>query len=77
MSFNREFTHEVDGKPVTFSVTYNPETHFFKVVEDDKSHYILTFDPTTRRWKTTDGPEPSISVDELAHLVQKSFGVFV
>lgn len=77
MNLSREFTQEVDGKPVDFSVTYNPETHFFRVVEDDGPSYILTFSPTTKEWKTTDGPEPAISVDELAHLVQKSFGVFV
>lgn len=77
MNLSREFTQEVDGKSVNFNVTYNPETHFFNVVEDDKSHYTLTFNPTTREWKTADGPEPSISVDQLAHLVQKSFGIFV
>lgn len=77
MNLSREFTQEIDGKTVNFNVSYDPQTHVFKVVEDNKSHYTLTFNPTTREWTTVDGPEPSIPVDQLAHLVQKSFGVFV
>lgn len=77
MNLSRQFTQEVDGKPVNFNVTYNPETHFFTVVEDNKSSYTLSFNLSTREWKTADGPKPSVPVDQLAHLVQKSFGVFV
>lgn len=77
MNLNREFTQEVDGKTINFKVSYDVQTHFFKVVEDDKPHYTLTFNASTREWTTVDGPEPSIPVDQLAHLVQKSFGVFV
>jgi len=77
MDLSREFTQEIDGGPIHFKVSYDPQTHVFKVVEDNKPHYTLTFNPTTREWTTIDGPEPSIPVDQLAHLVQKSFGVFV
>lgn len=77
MNLSREFTQEVDGKSVNFNVSYDPQTHFFRVIEDDKPHYILAFNPSTREWTTSDGPEPTIPVDQLAHLVQKSFGVFV
>lgn len=77
MNFSREFTQEVDGKSINFNVTYDPKTHFFAVVEDNVSSYTLSFNPNTRAWKTADGPEPSIPVDRLAHLVQQNFGVFV
>lgn len=77
MNLSREFTQEVDGKTTKFHVTYDPVTHFFKVVEDDQASYSLVFDMTTRAWTTADGPEPSIPVLELARLVQQSFGVFV
>ena len=41
-----------------------------------KALYLATFE-ATKKWTTADGPAPSIPVDELALLVQQSFGVFV
>lgn len=77
MNLSREFTEEVNGKSIDFNVTYDPKTHFFAVVENNVSSYTLSFDPGTRTWKAAGDTEPSIPVDQLAHLVQKSFGVFV
>jgi len=77
MNLSRAFTEEVEGRLIHFNVTYNPATHFFDVVEDGQARYTLTFNPATRTWATVDGSEPSIPVDQLAHLVQESFGVFV
>jgi hypothetical protein len=62
---------------VHFKATYNPQTHFFNVIEDDSHSYTLAFDPNTKVWTATGGQEPAIPVDQLALLVQKSFGVFV
>ena len=45
--------------------------------QDDNINYILSYNPATREWTSTEDPGPSISVDKLAQLVQKSFGVFV
>ncbi|MBD1426872.1 hypothetical protein [Sphingobacterium arenae] len=77
MNLSREFTQEVNGTTISFQVTYNPRTHFFAVVENQEIHYTLVFDPATKEWMTKDGPQPAIPVDQLAQLVQKSFGVFV
>ncbi|MBD1433630.1 hypothetical protein H8B06_12395 [Sphingobacterium sp. DN00404] len=77
MNLSREFTQEVNGTTINFQVTYNPQTHFFAVVEDEDIHYTLGFNPATKEWTTKDGPQPAIPVDQLAQLVQKSFGVFV
>lgn len=77
MNLSREFTQEVSGKEVHFHVTYNPQTHFFTVIEDETATYTLSFNMQTREWKSSDGPEPSLPVDQLAVLIQKSFGVFV
>lgn len=77
MDLSREFTQEVNGMIINFQVTYDPRTHFFTVVENQDVHYTLGFNPTTKEWTTKDGPEPAIAVDQLAQLVQKSFGVFV
>ena len=78
MNFRRTFQHKVDDKVINFDVTYSPKTHFFEVYELGQSDpYFLSFDMQTRDWKITDGPAPSIPVDELALLVQKEFGFFV
>ncbi len=37
MDFNRKFQHKVDQRVVDFDVTYNPETHLFKVYESGQS----------------------------------------
>jgi len=77
MNLSREFTQEVNGTTINFQVTYNPHTHFFAVIENQKTHYTLGFNPATKEWTTKDGPQPAIPVAQLAQLVQKSFGVFV
>lgn len=77
MELNRTFAYHHEGREIQFSVTYDPKTHSFNVVEDDNINYILSYNPTTREWTSTEDPGPSISVDKLAQLVQKSFGVFV
>ena len=73
----RQFTQEVNGETIIFDVQYNPKTHHFTVTENTLVQYTLIFDPTTRTWTTTDVPEPSLPINELAALVQQSFGVFV
>lgn len=73
----RQFTQEVNGETIIFDVQYNPKTHHFTVTENTLVQYTLIFDPTTRTWTTIDGPEPSLPINELAALVQQSFGVFV
>lgn len=73
----RQFTQEVNGETIIFDVEYNPKTHHFTVTENTLVQYTLIFDPITRTWITTDGPEPSLPINELAALVQQSFGVFV
>lgn len=77
MNLSREFTQEIDGNTINFKATYNPATHAFSVVENGESSYELIFNMETRTWKISGGPEPSISVDQLAQQVQQSFGVFV
>lgn len=76
-NLSRQFTKEINGENTLFEVLYNPMTHHFSVTENTLVQYKLLFDPTTRVWTTTDGPEPSIPVEELAAAVQQSFGVFV
>jgi hypothetical protein len=76
-NFNRQFSKEINGETTFFEVQYDPKTHHFTVTENTLVQYKLVFDPTFRTWTTTDGPEPSIPVEELATLVQQSFGVFV
>lgn len=77
MNLSREFTHDINGKSVNFHVAYNPQTHFFIVTEDNNASYKVTFNMATREWKSSEGPEPSIPVEQLSQLIQKSFGVFV
>ncbi|GGH14080.1 hypothetical protein FAZ19_07800 [Sphingobacterium alkalisoli] len=78
MDFNRKFQHNVDGRTITFDVTYDPKTHFFTVLESGlQEGYLLKFDMNTREWRTENGPQSQIPVGELAILVQKSFGHFV
>ncbi len=78
MDFNRKFQHKVDQRVVDFDVTYNPETHLFKVYESGQSAgYYLGYNVQSREWKTADGPLPSIPASELAILVQREFGHFV
>lgn len=77
MNLSREFTQEINGKEVHFQVNYNPQTHFFTVIEDGAATYTLSFNMETREWKSSEDPEPSLPVDQLALLIQKSFGVFV
>lgn len=77
MNLSRAFTKEVDGRAVQFIATYNPQTHFFDVVEDGDTSYVLMFNPATKAWTTSEGAEPALPVDQLAQLVQQSFGVFV
>ena len=78
MDFNRKFEHVVDGKQIIFDVTYNPQTHFFHVLEtDNPDGYLLKFDMANRTWSTEGQGTPQISADELAVLVQKNFGHFV
>lgn len=76
-SFNRQFSKKINGETTLFEVQYDPTTHHFMVTENTLVQYKLVFDPTSRTWTTTDGPKPSIAVDELAAAVQQSFGVFV
>ena len=75
--FNRQFSKEINGETTLFEVLYDPTTHHFTVTENTLVRYKLSFDPTSRTWTTTDGPEPAIPVEELAAAVQQSFGVFV
>lgn len=75
--FIRQFSKEINGETTLFEAQYDPATHHFTVTENTLVQYKLKFDPTSRTWTTTDGPEPSIPVDELANAVQQSFGVFV
>lgn len=77
MDLNRTFTHTHMERDIKFSVTYDPQTHSFNVVEDDSKNYILNYNPATKSWTTTEDPMPSIPVNELAILVQQHFGVFV
>lgn len=77
MELNRTFTHMHQDREIRFSVTYDLNTHSFNVVEDDSINYMLTYNPATREWTTTEDPKPSIPVPELAQLVQQHFGVFV
>ena len=76
-NLRREFTKEINGEEVLFEVQYDPMKHNFTVTENTLVQYKLLFDPTTRVWTTAEGPEPSISVEELAAAVQQSFGVQV
>jgi hypothetical protein len=55
MDLSRIFTAEVNGKQVHFKATYNPQTHFFNVIEDDSHSYTLAFDPNTKVWTATGG----------------------
>lgn len=75
-SLSREFQKEVNGQVINFEATYNPQTHQFIVKENENYSYQLIFDMNNRNWSTV-GNEPSIPVQELATLVQQSFGVFV
>ena len=77
MNLSRQFSLEVNGTPISFVATYNPMTHFFTITENESASYMLLFNPADRSWSTAEGPEPSIPVEELAKLVQQSFGVFV
>ncbi|MBE8722614.1 hypothetical protein [Sphingobacterium pedocola] len=78
MDFNRKFEHHLDGRTIIFDVTYDPKTHFFTVLESGQQEaYHLKFNMSTRMWTTEDGPEPQVPVEELARLVQQSFGHFV
>ena len=78
MDLNRKFEHQVGGKVVTFDVRYDPSTHHFNVLEDANSiSYRLIFTMQTRKWHIEDGPAASLSAEELALLVQKSYGMFV
>jgi len=77
MDLNRTFTHDHMGRIIKFSVTYDPQTHSFNVVEDESINYLLSYNPSTKEWTTTEDPMPSIPVNELALLVQQSFGVFI
>lgn len=77
MNLSRTFTQEVNGRTINFHVTYDLQTHFFNVVEDDQLSYTLQFNPETKAWTTSGRSEPSIPVSQLAQLVQQSFGVFV
>ncbi|WP_156309478.1 hypothetical protein [Sphingobacterium endophyticum] len=43
MDLNRTFTHTHMERDIKFSVTYDPQTHSFNVVEDDSKNYILKF----------------------------------
>ena len=76
-NLRREFSKEINGEKTLFEVQYDPMTHNFTVTENTLVQYKLLFDPTTRVWTTTDGPEPSIPVEDLAVAVQQSFGVQV
>lgn len=74
MSYNRKFAHTVNGESLDFDVTYDPETHFFTVLESGLSEsYLLKFDMATRTW-STEGSTPKISAEDLAVLVQNHFG---
>ncbi|HLS96046.1 MAG TPA: hypothetical protein VK017_10835 [Sphingobacterium sp.] len=77
MNFNRIFQHTHNGNVINFSATYNPQTHFFDISEDDNLHYVLIYNPSTKVWSTQGGRGPSIPVEVLAELVQRSFGVYV
>jgi hypothetical protein len=77
MNLSREFSCEVDGQIIMFLVTYNPQTHTFRVVENGQREYELIFDLNSRTWETKGDFSSSLPLDTLAELVQKSFGVFV
>lgn len=78
MDLNRKFQHEVNGNTVEFDVTYNPQTHFFDVFESgQREGYLLKFDMQTRKWSIDGSDSAQLPADELAILVQKSFGHFV
>lgn len=77
MNLSRKFSVEVNGATINFEAAYNPMTHFFTVTENESTSYMLLFNPEDRSWSTAEGPEPAIPVEELAKLVQQSFGVFV
>jgi hypothetical protein len=77
MDLNRTFTHNHMDREIKFSVTYDPQTHSFSVVEDDSINYMLFYNPANKEWTTSEDPMPTIPVNELALLVQQNFGVFV
>lgn len=78
MNLNRKFQHQSEDRLIDFDVTYSPETHLFRIHESGKSEgYDLRFDTQTRTWSTMNGPDPSISPDELAQLVQQAYGHYV
>lgn len=77
MNLSREFTARVGDQVVHFEAVYDPSAHFFTVTEDQTRTYKLLFDMESREWSTAEGPEPSVPVNELANMVQQSFGVFV
>ena len=78
MNFNRKFEQTIDGQQVLFDVTYDPATHHFNVLEEGKEiGYLLKYDMATRVWSTEGEGQPSLPAEELATLVQKSFGHFV
>ena len=64
-------------REIKFSVTYDPQTHSFSVVEADSINYMLFYNPANKEWTTSEDPMPTIPVNELALLVQQNFGVFV
>ncbi len=77
MDFNRTFQYTHNGQTIDFSATYDPKTHTVNIVENEEINYILTVNPTTREWSTTEDPSPSIPIDVLVELVQKSFGISI
>lgn len=76
-NLSREFTARVGDQIVRFEAVYDPTAHFFTVTEDQTRTYKLLFHMETRKWSTAEGPEPSVPVEDLAKMVQQSFGVFV
>lgn len=75
MSYNRKFTHSINGESVDFDVTYDPETHFFTVLESGlMDSYLLKFDMATRTWSMEGDIASKIAADDLALLVQNQFG---
>lgn len=77
MDLTRIFEKQLSDRTITFHATYDLKSHGFNITEDDRISYELRFDPSNRSWFVTGEHQPSIPVEELARLVQASYGHFV
>ncbi|WKK58280.1 hypothetical protein [Sphingobacterium sp. BN32] len=77
MDLTRVFEKQLSDRTITFQATYDLQSHGFNITEDNQISYELRFNPAERSWSVSGEYQPSIPVEELAKLVQESFGHFV